>query len=392
MIRDIIKFLSCFALLLQGCAIKSPVLKAPDLKPGSFLLYDGSALSESDLLTRLKGAQYILVGEAHRNSCDHKVQLKILKLLIQTCATNKQSKVNIRQDCPFLLGLEMVSQDKQEILDKFIQGQLSLQDLPQALNWENDWGYDFEFYAPIFKLAKQHRLKIIALNLPSKLISKIIHHGLESLSPDEKKYLPGQIIPAPEEQKKSLQEQFILHQDLIQKRKPDLSKFLLIQSIWDSKMAETAYLWQKKLNQPVLILAGAGHVENGWGIEYRLKKLTPQARIVRILPLRTPEELSSLNPLYFYCPMPEVAPLGMIIKKDDQGQFIVEKVLKPSKAYRAGIRTGDIIIQANKQNISASASLFDLHKIAIAAKKKGKPLCLKIKRGNTYLVVEIKLQ
>jgi len=391
-IKNIIKFLFCFALLLQGCAIKRPVLKAPDLKPGSFLLYDGSALSESDLLARLKGAQFILVGEGHRNPCDHKAQLKTLKLLAQTCATNNQGKTGAKQDCPFILGLEMVSEDKQEILDQFTQGHISLQELPQALEWKDNWGYDFEYYAPIFKLTRQYKIKIIALNLPSKLISKIIHHGLESLSSDEQKYLPGQIIPAPEEQKNSLMEQFILHQDLIQKRKPDLDKFLLIQSIWDSKMAETACLWQKKLNQPVLILAGAGHVENGWGIEYRLKKLSPQAKIMRLIPLRTLKELSSQNPIYFYCPMPKTAPLGMIIKQDDQGRFIVEEVLKPSKAYRAGIRTGDIIVQANKQNINASASLFDLHKIAIAAKKKGKPLCLKILRGNTYLVVEIELK
>ncbi len=384
--------LLCTVILLQGCAIKRPVLKAPNLKPGSFLSYDGSVLSESQLLPRLEGAQFILVGEGHRNPCDHKVQLKILKLLTQIYSTHTQETAGERKGCALILGLEMVSEDKQEILDQFTQGRISLQELPQALNWEDDWGYDFDLFAPIFSWAQKYKLKIVGLNLPHKLIHKITHEGLDSLSLNDKKYLPQKIIPALKEQKDSLMEQFSLHQNFMQKRKPDLDRFLLIQSIWDSKMAEQALKWQKKLNCPILILAGAAHVENGWGIEHRLKILSPQAKIVHLAPLRTLKELPLQSPICFYCPrskMPiKMAPLGMMIKKD-QGRFIVKEVLKSSKAYQAGIKKGDVIVQANKQNI---ASLFDLHKIAVAAKKKGKPLCLKIKRGDTYLVVEIGLK
>ncbi|MBT8763392.1 ChaN family lipoprotein [Desulfohalobiaceae bacterium Ax17] len=363
------------SMALAGCAVKDPVLKADEKPgPGSFLSGNGSILPENKLLVQLKGAQFVLVGEGHRSSCDHKVQLKILKLLTQKGAGP-------------ILALEMVSEDKQEILDQFTQARISLQKLPQALKWEDSWGYDFDLYAPIFAWAKKHKLKIIALNLPHNLIRKVAHKGLDSLSPNDKKYLPQKIIPVPKEQKDSLIAQFSLHQNLMQKRKPDLDRFLLIQSIWDSKMAEQALKWQKKLNQPVLILAGSGHVENGWGIEHRLKILDPQAKIVRLEPLRTLKDLPSQNTIYFYCPSPRVAPLGMMIKEDN-GRFIIEKVLKPSKAYQAGIKKGDIIVLANEQKIT---SLFDLHKIAVAAKKKDEPLCLKIKRGDTYLVVEIRL-
>src|SRR5688572_17423981 len=53
---------------------------------------------------------------------------------------------------PVTLALQAVRVDHQEVLDRVSGGQLPIEQVPTALDWENSWGFPFEAYAPLLEL------------------------------------------------------------------------------------------------------------------------------------------------------------------------------------------------------------------------------------------------
>ncbi len=67
-------------------------------------------------------------------------------------------------------------------------------------------------------------------------------------------------------------------------------------------MAEKAVSLRESSGHPVVILAGGGHVEHGWGIARRLKVLDPQSKITTIMPWRGDEFYPTAADSFFYAP------------------------------------------------------------------------------------------
>lgn len=95
-------------------------------------------------------------------------------------------------------------------------------------------------------------------------------------------------------------------------RRPDpeamFHQFITVQSLWDTVMAENAVRVRKLEGSPVVVLAGSGHVENGWGIALRLQSLDPGAKVLLVMPWRADpaDELppAGLGDVFFSCPLP----------------------------------------------------------------------------------------
>jgi uncharacterized iron-regulated protein len=81
----------------------------------------------------------------------------------------------------------------------------------------------------------------------------------------------------------------------------DFEHFALVQSMWDSKMAFEAVRAARTLGRPVVIIAGAGHVES-LGIPYRLQALGPELPVLAIQPWRGGKKPGNDADAYFYCP------------------------------------------------------------------------------------------
>ncbi|MDK2921313.1 MAG: hypothetical protein PWR24_870 [Desulfonauticus sp.] len=349
-------FLLCF--FLFACASRPP-LKLE----GAY-----SSWSKSD---------YILVGERHLNPCDHLIEAKVLDLLLQK---------GIRP----VLGLEMVDVTYQKVLDDFLAQKISIQELPQKLNWDKTWGYDFAFYAPLFKRAKEYQLKIIALNIPKAILKKWTQD--KKLTPYEQNLMPYFYQPPTSKQKEFLAKQFHEHQNFLPNFSVKINSFLKGQALWESKMAEQAFWARKKYNSPVVIYIGSGHLEGGFGLQKRLHLLDPLATIFAFLPKTTPSDSKTFNPSLYYYTCPETPHkrtfrLGLwLIKKDKSIQI---KAVKPkSKADLAGLKKGDIILEVNKQKIH---DLWQLHKLALKAIQNKSRLEFKIRRGKEILTLNLEL-
>jgi uncharacterized iron-regulated protein len=117
--------------------------------------------------------------------------------------------------------------------------------------------------------------------------------------------LTPQLIPPPPAEEKFLKEAFDEHARKGQSAADTAAawdRFLRIQSFWDSQMAWRAFRASEELKLPIVILAGVGHVEHGWGIASRLRSLAPEASVLSTLPWRAGDTDRSAADLYYFCP------------------------------------------------------------------------------------------
>ncbi|MFZ5812270.1 MAG: ChaN family lipoprotein [Thermodesulfobacteriota bacterium] len=340
-------------------------------------------------------ADYILVGETHAAPCDHEAQAAILKALLDA---------GLRP----AIGLEMVDVTRQDILSAFARGKLAAADLPRALEWEKNWGFDFAMYAPVFESAAAYRLPVFALNLPSALVRKVGAKGLAALTPAESALVPGRVIPPGEKARTRLDAFFQSHATMTApKRKPAatapppagtdstrLAAFVTVQSLWDTQMAYKAVAARAASGRPVFILAGSWHVEYGDGIAARIRILDPGARFLTIMPWRggkIPE--SGQADLHFFCPQSFRSRLGFSLEtnepKDGAPLTVLVTAVDPgSRAERAGLLAGDAVVFVAGDPVT---SLMDLHMAAMEAGKAKKPLALTVRRGGELLDIAVDL-
>jgi len=352
--------------VLGGCVKKNiPPEMAVSFLPcsGDYLDPVGDPLPFDKLMAEASKADYVLIGEGHTSVCDHKAQFDIIDGL-----SRGHRKIAI--------GLEMVTTGKQDVLNRFNLGQIPVTELARKLDWENGWRYDFNMFKPIFQLAAKRRLTVAGLNFPFSLVQEIGEKGLDGLSSDDRALLPEKVIPPAPEQEEGLKEVLAMHQGHDAGDPKQVEQFFLVQSLWDTAMAEQAVKLRRDSGHPVVILAGGGHVEHGWGIPRRLKVLDPQAKIMTVMPWRGDEFYPTAADSFFYCPPSYESRMGMTIEMR-RGDAVITVVKRDRKAYKKGLRPGDIIAKA--QGIPVT-SLRSMHMAGSKAHREDKPLVFTIKR------------
>ncbi|WP_027366361.1 ChaN family lipoprotein [Desulfocurvibacter africanus] len=344
-------------------------------EPGSLFNAKGQRITHKAFAELAAKHDYILLGESHGSRCDHISQAALIRAMAA-------------QGSGPVVGLEMVDVTRQDILDEFADDILDAQVVEERLDWQKAWGYGFDLYEPIFLAAKEHKLPMAALNLPQTIIAQVSAEGLNSLSPEETILLPESIVPPPAEQAKVLEDVFTQHSsgEDMDKLEAGLrhERFFLIQSLWDSKMAEQAVEARRNFARPVAIVAGAGHVEFGWGIAHRLRTYDPGAKILLVLPWRGKEPREGAD-VFYYCPATHRSSMGMVLQEEGQ-RVIVMDVDDDSRAGNAGLQVGDVITMAGATPVT---SLWDLHKAGVEAHKAGKPLTLTVLRDSRLLTLDL---
>jgi len=330
--------------LTVGCARLSPVpdvppvaIPDPETPPGSLFDADLRRISLAEMADKALPADYVLIGESHTNPCDHRFQEDALSALVQAGIAPG-------------LGLEMVPWSKQDVLDAYNRGELPLDRLEENLQWADYWGYSFTLYQPVLERAKTLGVPLVALNVPKDLQNEIRSMGMEGLFVDQAGLLPPEIIPPDPEQTKRLEKEYLRHVQMPRSHDQaetfNLQRFLLIQSLWDTQMAYAAATWRRAAGRPMVILAGSGHVEYGHGIARRLTLLDDNPRILSITPWRKGQSFDpAMADMRYYCP--EVPPprLGLVIAWKEN-QAVLSAVLPESRAEKAGLMAGDVLLKA----------------------------------------------
>jgi uncharacterized iron-regulated protein len=221
------------------------------------------------ILRGLAAANVVYLGETHDRPADRADALTILDSLT-------------RQRAPVAIGMEMFQRPFQGTIDRYLAGRIDEGQLQQETEFQTRWGYPWESYARVLRFAKQKRLPVIALNVPTEITRKVARNGLESLSGDDLLHIvpPGEIDFSDDRYRATLEESYRAHAST-QSNSRAFDRFHAAQLLWDETMAESIFKYlQKHPRHRFVVLAGRGHITYGHGIPNRVARRIRRGNII----------------------------------------------------------------------------------------------------------------
>lgn len=226
---------------------------------------------QQEILRELVKADVVYLGETHNHPEDHKAQLEILQALYQ-------------QNPKIAIAMEMFQRPYQGVLDNFLAGKITEAQLVEQSEYNERWGFPWDYYAPLLRFAKIHQLPVLASNTPTEITRKVARSGLESLTRAELRYIPplSEIRIDNADYRQMVQEAYALHHQAGQSNSTGFERFFTAQVLWDETMAETiAQFVRANPDYQVVVLAGQAHIVYGYGIPSRVARRLNPAQLVQ---------------------------------------------------------------------------------------------------------------
>ena len=260
--------LSGLALILGACTA------AGDRSPGGPAAADaivevasGRALDRADLLERLGGADYVLLGERHDNPVHHELQAAVTEALQGAGVA------------PRAVAFEMMEADEQLRVSEHLRAHPGdAAGLGPALDWAQSGWPAWELYRPIAAAALDGGGQIIAANLPRQSIRKVYAVGTEALRPAvvERTGLAEQL---PEVLAVSLRQDLeAAHCGMVEGHMVD--GMFQVQRARDATMADRLVAASGRGGG--ILIAGAEHVRKDRGVPWYIARLEPDADVVSL--------------------------------------------------------------------------------------------------------------
>ena len=334
-----------------------------------------------EVLDRLTGNHVVLLGENHDCVEDHRWQLEMLTAL------------RLRHP-DMAIGFEMFPRRLQPVLDHWVAGQISEAEFLKQAEWDSVWGFDAEYYLPLFRLARQYALPMLALNVERALVKQVRTSGWEGTPTALREGVGSPVEPSPL-YRTELKATFDQHPTL--KNGDEASQFahfVEAQTLWDRAMAEGIAQFRRAHPTTLVVgILGAGHVRHGYGVPHQLQALSAD-RVAKLITLPSDHPCSELTPgladaVYVIPPQPESEPapphLGVSLKDAPLG-VMIEMVMPDSLAQRSGLMNGDVIVQAAGTRVSH----IDEVRAQVQRQPAGTWLPLQILRGETSLEIVVR--
>jgi uncharacterized iron-regulated protein len=352
----------------------SPYRSMDTIEPGTIVhVPTGREVTFDQLIDVVADDRVVYVGEMHNNASDHRVQLKVLTALAG------------RHPGGIMVGMEMFSTDIQKPLDDWLAGRMD-EDAFLHL-WYANWSEYFGYYRDILAFCKASGIPIVALNATTEQVRETSHGDINRPGDWEKEGWDG---------KDPYHHAYL---DAVMgghgHGAPDA--FYAVQLLWDETMAQSAY---EALTAPankgrqLVVFAGAGHVQYGFGIPRRLFERLPVS-YATIVPFvrELPEDRSELRmdvevpdfPLPvadFVWSVPfddlegERVRLGIRIEPDVGGLRVTE-VTKGSAAESAGVKAGDLLVELDGRPLKDMVAV----QVALTLAHPGERGALVVRRG-----------
>ncbi|PSN16344.1 iron-regulated protein, partial [filamentous cyanobacterium CCP5] len=277
--RYLALFLLGSTLLTTTSAACADNASAPGDRPAAPVIVEAQNLgNQPEAIAPLLGAEVIYLGEQHDSQADHDAQLAIIAALYA-------------ENSDLAIALEMFQRPFQPVIDRYLAGEISEVELVEQTEYEQRWGFPWEYYAPVLRFAKAHQLPVLALNAPSEITRQVAREGLDSLEANDFRYIPlaADIDTSNADYRAFVQEAFGAHGS---HGDFNFDHFFAAQVVWDETMAAAiADFKTKSPDTTVIVLAGSGHVIYGYGIPSRVdRRLGPELNQTTVL-LNFPTEL-----------------------------------------------------------------------------------------------------
>jgi len=362
----------------------------PDHEPviGDILhLPTGIYVDQRVMLGQALRNQVVFVGETHDNPASHRLEIEILQVL----QLNNPGNIT--------LAMEMFTPSQQQILDSWVNGEMTEKEFLLQADWYRSWRMNFALYRPLLNYCRDQKIPILALNAETDLKHKVARTPLNELTGEDRQQLPDMSYNDPY-QEAMVQAFFSDHK----MGKTMLDGFQRVQTLWDETMAQNlaTYVETTGKDRQILVVAGGNHVRYGFGIPRRMFQRVPvsylligseeldipedkQDRLMNVVkpnyPMRPYDFL--LFTKYEDLPNPGVK-LGIMLDTTDQG-LIIKAVIPDSIAEQQELQEGDILIQVDDQLL---AQPFDLI-YELQQKIQGDSITLKLQRNGNKLIKTI---
>jgi uncharacterized iron-regulated protein len=327
-----------------------------------------SDLSPMDrVINDVSEKQVIYIGERHDRFSHHMAQLRIIQGLD-------------RLDRRLAIGMEMFQRPFQDVLDRYLDGQIDERTLLKESEYLKRWGYDYHLYRPIIEYCKEHGIPILALNLPAEISKKVARKGIESLSDEELEQVPGDLDWSNTVYETRLRRIFEEHPENEIK---DFEDFYQAQVLWDETMAQNVHDYlSNNPDRQVVVLVGAGHVAFGDGIPSRTYRRGKYDQVIIIANVAGDNLEQDMADFFLFSPVvqpPFSAKLGVILN-DEDNKLVLKKVMQSSPAQKSGLKSGDLLLSFDGEPVKDISDL----KLALLFKKEGDTAKIKIKRIKRF--------
>jgi hypothetical protein len=133
-----------------------------------------TAKGEISAAKRLAKADFVLFGEHRESGEDKALAASILTRMLANGAGKRR----------IALGLDIVDTTKQASLDSYLLNTVATPEADAAL--VDACGEDIRGYLQLLHIAREQKMRLLALGVPNQIRNKIADNGLKSLTPEEK--------------------------------------------------------------------------------------------------------------------------------------------------------------------------------------------------------------
>ena len=213
----------------------------------------GKAVSFGRFIERIASKDLIFFGEVHDNPEHHLMQIQTLQALADCCS-------------PLTIAMEFFERPKQDILDRYIRGELEEAAFLKAVDWKGGWGFDYHLYRPLLLFARQNRIRVLALNAPSDIVKKVARKGLKGLDTAQRDQLAREIDLGNKAHRAYLREIYggPGHGGL-----KTFEYFYEAQCVWEETMAQQIAENLGEKGNKMIVFSGNGHIVRKFGIPDR---------------------------------------------------------------------------------------------------------------------------
>lgn len=317
-------------LAIGGCIVTGGPNDGPLWRAGLTSTY-----TPAEIIHKLGERRVLFVGETHTRYDHHLLQLRALEALH-------------RADPRLAIGVEWFQRPAQPHLDDYIAGRIDEKTLLSRSEYYQRWRFDYRLYRPILQYARRHGIPVIALNAPVELTKAIGDKGLDGLTPAQSAQLPPVIDRSNQQYIEQLREVFDHHPKAEER---NFEHFVDVQLTWDETMAQqVADYLQRHPQQRMIVFAGIGHVQYGWGIPDRVARQSG-LRPVIVLPTddgKEPEGRADYLVMTREQKLPAPGLLGVFVDQAG-GQARILHVIDDGAAAKAGLVRDDLILAIDGQ-------------------------------------------
>lgn len=334
-------------------------------------------LTPDELAAQLADVRLLLIGESHTDMESHRVQLAVLRSLVESGRE-------------VMIGLEMYPYTEQQYLDQWIGGMLTEKGFVELSRWYQHWGYNWGYYRDVFAYARRHQVPMVAVNTPRAVVSAVRQKGFEGLSDEEAQHIPPRVDTDSDEHLRLFRAYMGPPGSGHVPDEEALLSMFEAQCTWDATMAyNSVKTLEQRPGAIMVVMVGSGHVAYGLGIQ-RQAELWFDGKVATLIPVsvgadpHNPRQAVQASYADFVWGVaPESATLfpalGLSTRQPD-AHAALEIIIVPadSAAAAAGVSVGDRLVSIDGTPVPDRATM----KRLVAAKRWGDRIVLGLERDG----------